>query len=129
MTSEWYPFIKSKRSSKDGNTGNGYIINPIEEHPDDAAERLQDFYLSLEQDMRAGGTPFLARRKERDSEPDTEDEKGKEKREHERMENETRIREVMETVERTISALFYDRSGLFFQNHLRSLSQFLVMVT
>lgn len=120
ITAEWYPFVKKssgslkrlgpERNSKDSNgNGNGYVVNPIEESPDDAAERLQDFYLELEQDMRAGGTPFIPRRREREGEGDAEDEKDREKREHERMESETRVREVMEAVERTITSLFYDR--------------------
>ncbi|KAF4611263.1 hypothetical protein D9613_006599 [Agrocybe pediades] len=113
VTSDWYPFIRNKRNGKEGSNGNGYIVNSIEEHPDDAAERLQDFYMTLEQDMRAGGTPFLPRRRDKDGEPDPEDEKGRERREHDRMESETKIREVMEAVERTISGLFYDR--LFMQ--------------
>ncbi|PPQ92317.1 hypothetical protein CVT25_008523 [Psilocybe cyanescens] len=124
ITAEWYPFVKKssgslkrlgpERNSKDSNgNGNGYVVNPIEESPDDAAERLQDFYLELEQDMRAGGTPFIPRRREREGEGDAEDEKDREKREHERMESETRVREVMEAVERTITSLFYDR--LFMQ--------------
>jgi len=115
VTGDWYPFIKSpplKRklgSEKGDKDAHGYILNPIEENPDDAAERLQDFYLSLEQDMRAGGTPFIPRRMEKDTETIAEDEKDRAKREHDRMESETRIREVMEAVERTITSLFYDR--------------------
>lgn len=103
-------------SDKDSiGNGHGYIVNPIEENPDDAAEHLQDFYLALEQDMRLGGTPFILRRKDkdRDGEADVEDEKEKEKRQNERMESETRVREVMEAVERTITSLFYDRSEIF----------------
>lgn len=116
ITADWYPFIKSSPSKKRVGSENGgkdahsgYIVNPIEENPDDAAERLQDFYLSLEQDLRAGGTPFIPRRKEKESETDAEDENEREKREHDRMEGETRIREVMEAVEYSITSLFYDR--------------------
>lgn len=114
ITADWYPFIKSpplKKSVENGgkDAHSGYIVNSIEENPDDAAERLQDFYFSLEQDMRAGGTPFISRRKDKEDETDAEDEKEREKREHDRMESETRIREVMEAVEGTITSLFYDR--------------------
>jgi hypothetical protein len=120
ITADWYPFIKNPtvslqkrlanthdKSGKDH--GNGYLVNPFEESPEDAAERLQDFYLALEQDMRLGGTPFIPRSKDRDPESDVEDEKDREKRESDRMESETRIREVMEAVERMITSLFYDR--------------------
>ncbi|KDR67748.1 hypothetical protein GALMADRAFT_258040 [Galerina marginata CBS 339.88] len=136
LAAEWYPFVKNsspgvslrrgfEKGGKDAGNGlghgQGWIVNPVEENPDDVAERLQDFYLSLEQDMRAGGTPFLPRRKERererekerDGEAEVEGEKDRERREHDRMESETRIREVMEAVERTITSLFYDR--LFMQ--------------
>lgn len=122
ITADWYPFIKnssgsSKNSRDSSGNGNGYIVNPIEESPDDAAERLQDFYLELEQDMRAGGTPFILRRREKEGEGEAEDEKDREKREHDRMESETRVREVMEAVERTITSLFYDRY-VFFDYHM-----------
>jgi len=121
MTATWYPFIKvpsnssplKKRLSSDKETSHiGFLVNPIAENPDDAAERLQDFYLCLEQDMRVGEVPFILKRREKDSEPDSEDER--EKREHEMMESETRVRDVMEAVERSITSLFYDRFVRFF---------------
>jgi len=118
ITADWYPFIKSSLLKKRVGSENGgkdahsgYIVNPIEESPDDAVELLQDFYLSLEQDMRAGGTPFIPRRKEKENETDAEDERDREKREHDRMGSETRIHEVTEAVECTITSLFYDRYG------------------
>lgn len=120
ITADWYPFIKNstvslqkslanthEKSGKD--SGNGYLVSAFEESPDDAAERLQDFYLALEQDMRLGGSPFIPRSKDRDPESDVEDEKDREKRESDRMESETRVREVMEAVEQMITSLFYDR--------------------
>jgi len=118
VTADWYPFIKSlpskkKLGSEKGDKdAHGYIVNPIEENPDDVAERLQDFYLSLEQDMRASGTPFIPRRMEKETETIAEDEKNREKREHVSMESETRISQVMEAVECTITSLFYDRYEL-----------------
>ncbi|KAF9482648.1 hypothetical protein BDN70DRAFT_874835 [Pholiota conissans] len=122
LTADWYPFVKNKaltlqrrlageKSGKDN--GNGYIVSTFEESLGDTEERLQDFYLALEQDMRLGGTPFIPKTKERDPESDAEDENDREKRENDRMESETRIREVMEGVERMVTSIFYDR--LFMQ--------------
>jgi len=117
MTATWYPFVKAPSSSplKKKKTGSeketnsiGYFVNPVAENPDDAAERLQDFYICLAQDMRVGGS---SKRREKD-ESDGEEERGK--REHEMMEIETRVRDVMEVVERTVASLFYDRFVLFF---------------
>ncbi|KAF8799213.1 hypothetical protein BYT27DRAFT_7149988 [Phlegmacium glaucopus] len=120
MTATWYPFVKApssssvlkKRPDKETNSIR-YLVNPIAENPDEAAERLQDFYLCLEQDMRVGGVPFLSKQSEKYPESDGEDDKEREQREHEMMESETRVREIMEAVERTITSLFYDR--LFMQ--------------
>ncbi|KAF5316222.1 hypothetical protein D9619_006641 [Psilocybe cf. subviscida] len=115
ITADWYPFIKQtpplrKRKLNEKETsGSGYVVNAYEENAGDAAERLQDFYFALEQDMRAGGTPFISKRKDKDAESEAEDEKVRDKREHDRMGGETRIRDVMEVVESTITSLFYDR--------------------
>lgn len=116
MTSTWYPFVKAPSSSSlKKKTGSeketssiGYFVNPDSENPDEAAERLQEFYLCLAEDMRVGGMPFSSNRKEKD-ELDGVDEKERDKREHEMMEIETRVRDVMEVVERAITTLFYDR--------------------
>ena len=55
--------------------------------------------------------PFSSNRREMDHELDGVDERerGNLKREREMMEIETRVRDVMEVVERTITTLFYDR--------------------
>jgi hypothetical protein len=117
VTAAWYPFVrtpsgsplKKKLASEKETSSIGYFVNPVAENPDDAAERLQDFYLCLAQDMRVGGIiPFSSKRREKD-ESDGEDEQERDKREHEMMEIETRVRDVMEVVERTITTLFYDR--------------------
>jgi hypothetical protein len=112
MTATWYPSVKAPSSSPSKKkTGSeketssiDYFVNPA------AAERLQpeDFYSCLAQDMmRVGRTPFSSKQREKD-ESDGEDEQERGKREHE-----TRVRDVMEVVERTITSLFYDRFVLF----------------
>ena len=121
MTATWYPFVKAPSSSplkkKTGSeketSSIGYFVNPDAENSDDAAERLQDFYLCLAEDMRVGGMPFSPNRREKE-ESDGVDEQERDKREHEIMEIETRVRDVMEVVERTITTLFYDRFVPFF---------------
>ena len=123
MTAAWYPFVKAPSSSplkkklgteKETNSI-GYFVNPIEENPDEAAERLQDFYVCLEQDMRVGRILPVSssKRREKDVESDGEDEKERDKREREMMESETGVRDVLEVVERTITSLFYDRFVFF----------------
>ena len=136
MTASWYPFVKAPSSSplkkKTGSSseketssssGIGYIVNPVAENPDEAAGRLQDFYLCLAEDMRVGGiTPTTIsssnRREKKDGlVVDVDrglDERERDKREREMMEIETRVCEVMEVVERAITTLFYDRFVLFF---------------
>lgn len=119
FTVAWYPFVKpqpkklvkGQSHSETQATNNGYVVNHIETVPEDVAEALQDFYMSLEEDMRADGSLHGAsRRKERDEkESDLDDEKGRGRKGQEKMESETRVRDVMEAVETTICSLFYDR--------------------
>jgi len=42
------------------------VVNPIEENMEDIAERLQDFFCSLEQDMRVAGEPAVHKQKEKE---------------------------------------------------------------
>lgn len=133
FTSQWYPVVKDARSvlgtgsgkrkgvgtsdkGKDGDDSGSHVVNPISETPEDAAARLQDFYLGLEQDVRIGGPSFWGAgkaegRKEKDNEQGEgrEDEDEDERRVREKIDDEARIKEVMDVVERTICSLFYDR--------------------
>ena len=133
FTVDWFPFTTAtttaphlgKKNSKD--KSKVYEVNPVEEVSGDAAERLQDFYFELEQDMRAH-TPFRPKHSipvskegsikhidreqvvEKEPESDLEDEKERGRREHEKLDSEAKIRDIMEAVERTVCSLFYDRS-------------------
>jgi hypothetical protein len=130
LTAIWYPVVKGptnsplkkKGSSEKEFSSIGYFVNPIAENIDDAAERLQEFYLCLAQDMRVGGVPPSSKREEKDVELDGEDEQERDKREHEMMQSETRIRDIMEVVECTITSLFYDRFVFIFLLVLLSMS-------
>ena len=134
FTVDWFPFTAvattaphlDKKSSKD--KSKVYEVNPVEEVSEDAAERLQDFYFELEQDMRAH-TPFRPKHSipvskegsikhvdrvvEKEPESDAEDEKDRQRREHEKLDSEAKIRDIMEAVERTVCSLFYDRHLIF----------------
>jgi len=133
FTVDWFPFTIAattaphldKKNSKD--KGKVYEVNPVEEGSEDAAERLQDFYFELEQDMRAH-TPFRPKHSipvsregsmkhadreqvvEKEPESDAENVKEREMKEHEKLDSDAKIRDIMEAVERTVCSLFYDRS-------------------
>ncbi|KAF4569894.1 hypothetical protein EYR36_009696 [Pleurotus pulmonarius] len=121
FSSDFYPLVKASKFSankkpfKTTETGSpGFpgqspaassssvlIINPILESPEDLSERFQDFYASVEEDLRGGSTPFLSRK--RDDQPPGEDVVTQ------KIDSDAKIAEIMETVERTICSLFYDR--------------------
>ncbi|KAJ2915560.1 hypothetical protein MD484_g4848, partial [Candolleomyces efflorescens] len=108
FTADWYPFVKVKtkgRSVKDATSppsssssvvseksgsGRVYEVNTLEESSDDAADRVQEFLLLLEQDLRAAGTPFVHhhhhhKNRGSDKESDVDVEKEKERREKEEL--------------------------------------------
>ncbi|KAJ8694979.1 hypothetical protein PTI98_007609 [Pleurotus ostreatus] len=121
FSSDFYPLVKASKFSankkpfKTTETGSpGFpgqspaassssvlIINPILESPEDLSERFQDFYASVEEDLRGGSTPFLSRK--RDDQPPGEETVTQ------KIDSDAKIAEIMETVERTICSLFYDR--------------------
>ena len=130
FTAQWYPvkniepalgFEPGKQTgagSADKGLGGGgsdtCVINPVAEKPEDVAVRMQDFYLGLEQDVRIRGPSFWeageGHEKEGGVDEQGENEKNEDaKRVREKLNSETRIKEVMEVVERTICSLFYDR--------------------
>jgi hypothetical protein len=129
FTAPWYPIVEDtehvlgsgpRQKKIDAGTGdkrkeNIYVVNRLEETSDDAAARLQDFYLELEQDVRIGGPSAWGAGKVEDKvkakEEGEEHEKDDERRVREKIDDEARIKEVMEVVERTICSSFYDRLG------------------
>ena len=125
ITAPWYPFVKASPLKKFGpekeTHSTSYFVNPNAENLDDDAERLQEFYSCLAQDMRVGGRPPLSKRRERGAESDDEDGKERDRVEHEMMESESRIRDIMEVVERAITSLFYDRFVSFYWVFLKLL--------
>ncbi|KAL0953328.1 hypothetical protein HGRIS_004573 [Hohenbuehelia grisea] len=78
-----------------------YAVNAAQDVPEDAAQRFQEFYESLEEELEGGHSPFMSRKKE-ETAPTEEVETRK-------VHSEAKIREILETVERTICFLFYDR--------------------
>jgi hypothetical protein len=132
FTAPWYPMVKDTepvlRSGPWQKTGAGtgdkgkeniYVVNRMEETSDEVAARLQGFYLELEQDVRIGG-PFVGGaegvegKDDVNEELEDNEEKDDERRVREKIDNESKIKEVMEVVERTICSLFYDRLSFKF---------------
>jgi hypothetical protein len=112
FTADWYPFVKDKDKDKDKNsaaaTTGGYRVAWIGETPEKTAERVQDFYLALEQDLRVLGFGNGGKGKHIDD-YDPYGYENDEKRVQEKMVSESKIKDVMEVVERTVCSLFYDR--------------------
>ncbi|KII87103.1 hypothetical protein PLICRDRAFT_42742 [Plicaturopsis crispa FD-325 SS-3] len=103
-----YPLVKAPKKSPPPPEGgvspppSPYMVNASEEIPEELSEKFQDFYALLEQDLRAGGSPLLGRRREDVS---ADDDRERERR----VESDSRVREILESVERTICTLFYDK--------------------
>ncbi|KAG6902479.1 hypothetical protein C0995_016056 [Termitomyces sp. Mi166 len=116
FTAEWYPFIKEDKNKslllghyvheKEKENGE-YVVAWTEEAPENTSQRVQDFYLALEQELRLSEESFLGRLMKEHAE-DTESTED-EKRVKEKVESEAKIKESMDAVERTICTLFYDR--------------------
>lgn len=145
FTSEWYPIVKGPipvgsfhptvnidASGKGGQGEKGYIANMAEETPEEAVDRVQDFYAWLEEDLERIEGDGGFKRKWRDAStssssgtsavvagmndgPPTSQAPGEENPEktweaERRAEEASRkIREIVEAVERTICHCFYDR--------------------
>lgn len=105
----FHPLLKAPRNSPQGQGSNlmspAYVVNPLEDAAEDIARDFQDFYAAIEEDLRAGGSPVIARRDHEGG----HDEKDREKKARGRIDSEAKIREVLETVERTVCSLLYDR--------------------
>jgi hypothetical protein len=108
---DMYPFVVGvgsggKKHGTDGQTLEGgkvlFVPNPMQETPVDASERFQEFYASLEQDLRVGGHHHEGGK-------DGNDAKGVKEGGKVKGESELRIREILESVERTLCSSFYDR--------------------
>lgn len=114
LTAHWYPFVHARGNGAPINSGStdmsakdatlqNYIVNSIDENLEDISELFQDFFTSLEQDLRA------SKKVEKAPESEIENTADREEREREMMEIESKIREIMEAVEQLITWLFYDR--------------------
>lgn len=113
LTGRWYPFVGVAASNKNDSVEKDqmFVVNPLEEGVEDVSEQLQDFFASLEQDLRLDGDSSSSSKKaEKEVESEVDDTTDRGKRE---MESEANIRETMEAVERLITWLFYDRLDPF----------------
>ncbi|KAJ7594616.1 hypothetical protein C8J56DRAFT_927206 [Mycena floridula] len=130
FTSPLFPFMKPRRkeaSRKEGSSPRLYVANPVEESPEDLAEMVQEFFATLDADLKERGVDgrknYRVYHRQRDktgsddgtvstsnhsvysSTADDEDEKETAENDH----DETRASQIMEAVEKTICELFYDR--------------------
>jgi hypothetical protein len=101
-----YPLLRAPRSANGGQGSAGYIVNSAQDTAEELARMTQDFFAVLEEDLRAGGSPTIGRRKE---DSVFEDEKEKIKKATEKIQSDARIREIMEAVEGAITTIFFDR--------------------
>ncbi|EIN09471.1 hypothetical protein PUNSTDRAFT_67044 [Punctularia strigosozonata HHB-11173 SS5] len=101
-----YPLVRAPKNGNAAQDSAGYIVNPEQDTAEELARMTQDFYALLEEDLRAGGSPTIGRRRE---DAVIEDEKDKMKRAGEKTPSGARIREIMEVVEGTIATTFFDR--------------------
>jgi hypothetical protein len=106
FTQDLYPAVNApKKAPTTAETDSWYIVNTFQETPEAASQRFQNFYALLEQDLRLEWAPSQSRH----SETDSNSEFDQERRMQEKMASEIKIRDILETVERTVCSLFYDR--------------------
>jgi hypothetical protein len=107
----WQPLLKVPK--KDSGSGGGslmspnYAVNPVTEDADVIEDALQDFYGALEEDLHATSSPTSATLHKRRS--DADDEKERDRAARKQVDQEARIKDTLEAVERTICTLLYDR--------------------
>ena len=99
------PFPKKQRSTREGTAVDkiapAYSVAAYEELPGDLEDAFQAFYESIEDELRVDGSPTTFRR--RDDKPDDDSVRAKAKDQDEK------VNDVLERVERTLCTVFYDR--------------------
>lgn len=76
-------------------------VSAYDESAEDMSQTFQDFYDTLEEELRVEGSPSTLRRKETKN--------GDEEREREKLQHEKKVQDTMEKVERALACVFYDR--------------------
>ncbi|KAH9992727.1 hypothetical protein BJV74DRAFT_950918 [Russula compacta] len=103
-----YPFVRSRKVKQGTTPSSPYVIDPPQETAEELAAQFQAFYVELEEGLLAGGgSPVTAR--PRESFPEAEQERARERRSNGKAVSEQHAREILEAVERVVCSLFYDR--------------------
>lgn len=105
-----YPFVRSHDVKQGATPSPFYVIDPPQETAEELATQFQGFYVELEERLLGGGVSPVTARPNRETFPDVEQEKTRERRPNAKAVSEQHTREVLEAVERVVCSLFYDRS-------------------
>ncbi|EJD07368.1 uncharacterized protein FOMMEDRAFT_143805 [Fomitiporia mediterranea MF3/22] len=109
FSSSYLPFPKPAPKPKDGNGGSQFAsdqssfreVSAFDDPAEEVSERFQEFYASLEEELRVDGSPSTLRRKD--------DKLTEEEKERERHELDLKVQNILEKVENTLTSVFYDR--------------------
>ena len=103
-----HPLTKEPKTSKGGNGSavldtlkSVYVVPEDEIPPEELSSQFQAFYDALEDDLRISGSPSTLLRRD--------DRHNGEEREREKEEQDAKVRESLERVERALCSVFYDR--------------------
>lgn len=104
-----YPFVKSSDGKQGATPSPLYVIDPPLETAEELATQFQGFYVEIEESLFAGGVSPVTARPHRETFPETEQAKARERRPSGKAVGEQQTREILEAVERVVCSLFYDR--------------------
>ncbi|VDB84889.1 unnamed protein product [Peniophora sp. CBMAI 1063] len=111
-----YPFVKNQGPTPRRGKGlniSPFVIDPPQETPDELSKQFQDFYAGLEADLLSSGRGSTSAGSGGSHTPEGtgEEEKEKEKtsKKGSKELSEDAVREILESVERVMCSLFYDR--------------------
>ena len=109
FSSSLLPFPRPSQKGKDWNNSNQVSsdqssiieVSAYDDIAEELSQRFQEFYESLEDELRVDGSPSTLRRKD---DRHSEEEKAKE-----RNELAAKVQSTVEKVERALTCIFYDR--------------------
>ena len=109
FSSSFLPFPKPPARPKEGTAGNQVgsdqssilEVSAYDDPAEEVSQRFQEFYESLEEELRVDGSPSTLRRKD--------DRHSDEEKERERRELDAKVQNTLEKVERALTCAFYDR--------------------
>ncbi|KAL5537087.1 hypothetical protein ACEPAF_910 [Sanghuangporus sanghuang] len=109
FSSNLLPFPRPSLKGKDWNNGSQTTsdqssileVSAYDDVAEELSERFQEFYESLEEELRVDGSPSTLRRKD--------DRLSEEEKAREKNELDTKVQHALEKVERALTCTFYDR--------------------